>query len=379
MSQKSSVNTSANDGTAFIPDLCQVQAVLRIVMATELGALLFTLIHSGPATFDWQFLALTSLFMLWIALTSAAVLCSCRHWLARRRTSSQARWAYLLVIAVTVIYALCAELVRLQVWTQADFAWLQQLHVRFLLYCGIISAILGGVVLRYLYLQHLGTQQEKASLEARVQALQARIRPHFLFNSMNSIAGLIPIDPQQAEDAIIDLSELFRSALKPAVNLLPLRTELEVCERYLRIEKLRLGERLTIQRDINPASERVLLPPLCLQPLLENAIYHGIQPRPDGGVLGMRVYEQKQCLYIEVTNPLPTPAADEFTGATARMRKEHHSHNGNQVALANIRSRLQAFYGDRAALKTSQQDRQFTAVLRIPLQEDRDEPSRIHS
>lgn len=351
--------SSGTELTAFIPDLCQVQAVLRIVMATELGAILFTLIHSGPSTFDWNFLALNSLFMLWIALTSAGILCRWRETLAKRPASSQARLAFVVVLSVTLVYALLAEGVRLQVWMQPDLRWLSELEPGFLVYCLAISAILGGVGLRYLYLQYLSSQQQQAGLEARVQALQARIRPHFLFNSMNSIAGLIPLDPHQAEEAVIDLAELFRTALKDSHDLVPLHQELEVCQRYLRIEKLRLGDRLTMDWQIVPGLETLRLPPLCIQPLVENAIYHGIQPRPEGGTLSLRIYRQKDAYYIEVTNPLParTPASESVSA----------EHQGNRVALDNIRSRLEAFYGNQAVLKTSRQDDKFTAIIRIPL------------
>ncbi len=377
---------------ALLPDLCQMPAILRVVMATELGALLFTLIHSGAGAFDWQFLALCSLFMLWIGLSSAALLCACRHWLARRTLSSQARMAYALVIGVTLVHALLAELVRLRAWGRDAPGWFSQVDGSFLLHCGLISAILGGVVLHYLYLQHQSALQARAGLEARVQALQARIRPHFLFNSMNSIAGLIPIDPQRAEEAVIDLAELFRSALQEPSRLVLLRTEIEVCERYLRIEKLRLGERLTVTWDLASLPANLRLPPLCLQPLVENAIYHGIQPSPAGGELKIRVYLQQRCLYIEVTNPLPavTPAVPEPLphaatgtpanpqGAARQGTDRRTRHQGNHLALDNIRSRLQAFYGERAALKTSRQESCFTAVLRIPIEEAVHDAPRVH-
>lgn len=354
--------SSGTELTAFIPDLCQVQAVLRIVMATELGAILFTLIHSGPSTFDWNFLALTSLFMLWIALTSAGILCRWRETLARRPTASQARLAFIVVLSVTLVYTLLAECVRLQVWSQKDLHWVSDLQPGFLVYCLAIAAILGGVGLRYLYLQHLSSQQQQAGLEARVQALQARIRPHFLFNSMNSIAGLIPLDPHQAEEAVIDLAELFRNALRDSREQVTLHQELEVCQRYLRIEKLRLGDRLAIDWHITPGMDTLRVPPLCIQPLVENAIYHGIQPRPEGGTLRLRVYRQKDAFYIEVTNPLPDSKPQRLVPS-----EPESGHQGNRVALDNIRSRLQAFYGDQAVLKTSRQDDKFTAIIRIPL------------
>lgn len=351
----------ADDPDGFIPDLCQVQAVLRIVLATTLGALLFTLVHSGPGHFDWLYLALTALFMLWVTLSTASVLCLTRRRLARRSAAFQARMAWGLVLIATVLLSVLAEGIRLQVWQTGGPERLQHLDGRFVVHAVLISAIVSGIGLRYLYLQYQASREQQAGLEARLQALQARIRPHFLFNSMNSIAGLIPINADQAEEAVLDLAELFRSALRPVTRTIPLQDELALCERYLRIEALRLGDRLQLQWNISDAVKRWPVPPLCLQPLVENAVYHGIQPLPEGGRLELKAYRQGDYLYVEVINPLP--ASDAANPVTSPR------HEGNQMALANIRSRLQAQYGEQAALKTTRQDTRFTAMLRIPLEE----------
>ena len=139
--------------------------------------------------------------------------------------------------------------------------------------------------LRYNYIQRSLHTREESELHARIQALQSRIRPHFLFNSMNIIASLIPVDPDVAETVVEDLSELFRASLQEEGSEVSIEEELALCRRYTRIEYLRLGERLNIEWQIEDAVESVKIPLLTLQPLLENAIYHGIQPMPEGGTI----------------------------------------------------------------------------------------------
>ncbi|WP_020409969.1 sensor histidine kinase [Hahella ganghwensis] len=330
----------------FLPNLCTVQALLFLVLGTEICALLFTLINYGLLNFNWDYFALTSLFMLWVVHTSAIILCQLRKWGRQWSVSQQALVTYGVVIATTTLFAVLAGYFR----TAGKVGW----DYWFVLQAILIAAILTGALLRYFYLQHLWHQQQRSELESRVQALQARIRPHFLFNSMNSIAGLIPEDAEAAEEAVLDLAELFRAALRESSSLVPINDELGLCERYLRIEKLRLGPRLHLEWHIKPLTKAAQVPPLTLQPLIENAIYHGIQPNPSGGTIKITAYEQGTWLYVLISNPIaPHPGSQK--------------HQGNRIAMRNIRSRLQAFFGDQAVLKTSQLDNQFTATLRIPL------------
>ncbi len=330
----------------FLPNLCTVQAMFLTVIGTETCAVLFTLIRSGLQDFNWDYFALASLFMLWIVLTCSVILCQLRrrghHW----SLSRQALVTYLVVIITTAVYAVAASLFL----GGGHLSW----DHWFVLQAILIAAILTGILLRYFYLQHLWHQQQRSELESRVQALQARIRPHFLFNSMNSIAGLIPVDAEAAEEAVLDLAELFRAALKETSSLVLLKDEISLCQRYLRIEKLRLGERLTIDWQLKPLSKAAQIPPLSLQPLIENAIYHGIQPNPAGGTITISAYEQGDRLYVLITNPVV-------------VIDESQKHQGNRVAMRNIHSRLQVFFGDRAVLKQSTMDDNYTVTLRVPL------------
>ncbi len=177
---------------------------------------------------------------------------------------------------------------------------------------------------------------------------------------MNTIASLIASDPQRAEDAVLDLSELFRASLRTSEQLIPLQRELELCQRYLDIEALRLGDRLQLQWHIADGLQNQAIPPLTLQPLVENAIYHGIQPRAQGGIVRVEAQASGDFVYLLVQNPKPEPG-----------------HDGNRMALDNIQARIQALFGDRAVLKHSHQGDIYTVTLRLPAQQtDRDETQR---
>jgi len=217
----------------------------------------------------------------------------------------------------------------------------------------VISGIIAALALRYFYVQQQLRQQEQSELRSRIQALQSRIRPHFLFNSMNIIASLIESDPQTAEVVVEDLAELFRASLNDAGNQVPLGDELMLCERYVRIEALRLGPRLTLDWQLEPVPAGVRIPLLTLQPLLENAIYHGIQPLPEGGTITVRLWFDRQ-VNVEISNPVPAE----------RAIRESQS---NRMALQNIRSRLAVLYGPRAELATEERNGHFFTTLRFPL------------
>ena len=347
VTDSNTLNNSPEE-SLFLPDLCNVHALLFLVIGTETGAIIFAVINSGLQRFNWDYFALTSFFMLWVVLASAFLLCLIRRFQVRTSPKKQAILAYCVVIANTTLFAIASDLVFRQ---QQPDHW----DIWFIIETVLISIVLTGIILRYFYLQYLWQRQQKAELTSRVDALQARIRPHFLFNSLNSIAGLIHEDSDAAEDAVLDLAELFRATLKDASQLVPIRQELELCKRYLRIEKLRLGGRMQIDWRLGELSQAAMVPPLSIQPLVENAIYHGIQPSAEGGKLTINANEQDTYLYVMISNPLPAPDCER-------------NHQGNQMAMVNIRSRLLAFFSDDAVLKSSQLNGLYTATLRIPLQ-----------
>ena len=161
--------------------------------------------------------------------------------------------------------------------------------------------------------------------EARLQALQARIRPHFLFNSINAVLGIVRANPKRAETALEDMSDLFRMAMAYSGDMVPVRHEVELARQYLALEQLRLGERLNVTWHMEDMPEDALLPPLILQPLLENAVYHGIEPLTEGGLIDIRLYRSGNEIHLEMYNP--------------RQEQGDH-HVGNKMALTNIRERL---------------------------------------
>ncbi len=346
---KSELNAQENQETDFfLPDLCKVQAVFILLIVTELVALLFALAHPSKELLEWNYLGLISLFGHWAVLTSAAILCVSRRQLAKLSTNKAATLSFVIILCVTLTYSLIADhFLRPQSGAEID--------ARFIFRNLVISAIIGGITLRYFYLQHQWQQQKQAELRARLEALQARIRPHFLFNSMNTIASLIATNPESAEEAVLDLSELFRATLNNKKMLIPLKDELELCKRYLHIEGLRLGSRMSVEWRLSSYDGSVLIPPLSLQPLVENAIYHGIQPRTEGGVITIESYRKKNTVYILISNPF-----DEVTSGSHQQ--------GNKIALDNIRSRFEAIYQQQAVMKTSQIDGHFTVTLRFPVQ-----------
>jgi two-component system, LytTR family, sensor histidine kinase AlgZ len=192
-----------------------------------------------------------------------------------------------------------------------------------------------------------------ALAEARLMALTARIRPHFLFNSLNAVLGVIRSDPRRAETALEELAELFRSLMRDNRSLVPLSSEISLSRQYLDLERLRLGERLQVRWDVESCPPDALVPPLMLQPLLENAVYHGIEPLGEPGEIQVRLARRQDRLVVEIDNPCgPTESGN------------HHS--GNRMALENIRERLLLFFDLEADLKIDTADHRFRVRIELP-------------
>jgi two-component system, LytTR family, sensor histidine kinase AlgZ len=333
-----------------IPDLCSPQAVLVSILISLLLALTLVLFSAGLFGFDWLELSRAALFILWNMLGSAALLCQLRERIGHWSVARGAMVCYAVILGVCVATNLAYQMVFRELQGVEGRPFDPALLWRDLL----MTAMLGGAALRYFHLQGELLKQQRAELNARIESLQARIRPHFLFNSMNIIASLIAVDPERAERAVEDLSELFRASLREGQTTVPFVDELELCDRYLRLEQVRLGERLRLRRRLETLPAALHVPPLCLQPLLENAVYHGIQPLPEGGEIALNGFMEGTTLCIEIVNPQPAGAQ------TSR---------GNGMALENIRARLAAIYGGAAGLETHSSGGCFRAVLRIPGEE----------
>jgi two-component system sensor histidine kinase AlgZ len=309
----------------------------------------------------WTDLARTSLFLLWIGLAGAASLCLAgRSGLARLSVAQGSAVVLLLITAVVAAVSWCAWLIgRTELLLEIGGAGLfPQNPWTFLLRNVAIGFIVTALALRYFYVTHEWRRNVEMEAAARVHALQARIRPHFLFNSMNTIASLTRSRPAVAEQAVQDLADLFRANLSEKRNTITLEEELEVAHTYQRIEQLRLGERLRVDWKIDSLPPNALLPSLLLQPLLENAIYHGIEPRPAGGTVTVTGDIADGLITVIVRNPV------------GDLQSERE---GNRLALANIRERLGLMYGERALVKSGRFDSEYIVTLRFPHIESRDD------
>jgi two-component system sensor histidine kinase AlgZ len=335
----------------FLPSFCEVRIVFAVVVIAELLAFILALVSPGLLGDPWSDLGLISLFMQWIALTSAALLCISRPLLSRLGNTAAAIVSYLLVLLVTGIVSEVAFWLMMRSTLFNPNAIGN--HALFLFRNLTISTVVAAIVLRYLYVQFQWRQQIQAESRARIQALQARIRPHFLFNSMNTIAALTRSEPAVAETAIEDLSDLFRAALDTSHEQTSLGDEMVLAQRYLNIERLRLGERLAVEWDMDAVPRDLRVPLLILQPLLENAIYHSIEMLPKGGTIRITGESCDGMVHIRITNPVPE------TGA-----RNHQ--DGNHIAQENIRQRLQIAFGAKAGLDISILDGLYQVTLFFP-------------
>jgi two-component system sensor histidine kinase AlgZ len=217
-----------------------------------------------------------------------------------------------------------------------------------------VAAILNALALRYFLARHQLRQRTLSEARARLDVARARLRPHFLFNTMNIIASLIRSAPDKAEAAVVDMADLFRTMLGEDESLIPVNNELAIARKYLDIEALRFDERLQVDWAIGKFPRRAVIPVLTLQPLLENAIEHGIEPNPLGGTIGVRLWEDGETLHIAVTNPLP------------RKKPKPPAGSGRESTLDNLRLRLDSHYGAAARLDIQEDRERFTATVSIP-------------
>ena len=342
-----------NDPQVYLPDFCAATTVLVIILVAELVAIVLTLAaHSVPGTFLTE-LAKMSMYIQWLALLSAALLCRLRPWLE----SFGIVLAF--VIAFFLLELLC--LLMAEVTWQATSKYglsviIDDTHFGFVMRTFAVSSIVVALTMRYLYVASEWRRSIILEAQSRVSALQALIRPHFLFNSMNTIASLTRTDPQRAEEAVEDLADLFRANLGGQKTRTTLKQEFEVAAIYQRIEKLRLGDRLSVRWDINDLPMRALIPSLTIQPLLENAIYHGIELLPDGGEVLVSGKRDGDNLCIQISNPVV---------AGKKSDKE-----GNNMAMSNIQQRFDLAYAGRASVQVESREDEFRVVLTFPNEEN---------
>jgi len=341
-----------------LPDFCEGPAVLAIVLIAELVAIIFAVSRQALHKNFWIDLASSSLFLLWIGLVSAAVLCRSRLWLQQMPATRASMIAIgLLVATVGIVSELVYQVGN--AWNPANLdssLVFPDSHAAFLLRNMVVGFIVSALALRYFYVSAEWKRSIEMEALARIRALQARIRPHFLFNSMNTIAALTRSNPGRAEQAVEDLADLFRASLAEADTMIALRDEVDIARTHQRIEQLRLGARLTVQWDLEGLPMNAPVPSLIVQPLLENAVYHGIEMLPAGGTVYITGRLSDREIQIEVRNPIP--------GASGYGERE-----GNRMALENIRQRLELAWPGRARIETRQDGTEFSARLIFPYAE----------
>ncbi|MGB6055537.1 MAG: histidine kinase [Burkholderiaceae bacterium] len=326
-----------------IPDCCNIGVVFRALLFVNLAVLAAALLQNG-----WQrgLIAFVEAATLTepACLLALAALC-----LLRRPLRSTPRWCQRLLCAL-VPAAATGLLIRL--WS--DYEW----FVLGFASLGVLEAMLAAALLGAA-LQHYFELRARAFspslVEARLQALQARIRPHFLFNSLNAVLSLIRSEPLRAEAALEDLADMLRVLMRDARDMTTMEDEIRLCRQYLSIEKLRLGERLQVSWETAHVSKEMLaraqMPALLLQPLLENAVRHGVEPAAAPAAIKVRIARQLERIEITIVNPL------HGSGEPA---------GGNGLALQNIRERLALLYDVEATLSTSAARGLFEVRLRFP-------------
>lgn len=325
-----------------IPNLCKNSVLFLIILYTQLFAVFLFLILER----NWQleFLGYYSIYLQWCVLGSVALVCFFRQ----RLNTLPANFRVYASSALCFIVFLIVEMIVQQLIVR----YLPQAPEHDLLSLSLAAVIAIFMVHRFIYLLGVSELRDKAEVQSRIEALQARIRPHFLFNSLNTISELAATQPEQAEQAISDLSLLFRASLENINKFHSLDAELNLCRRYIELERWRLGDKLTVNWQSSVAQAKSWqVPKLILQPLIENAVIHGAQS--NGHVeMTIDVKETKQHLSIMVEN----------------LKGQSTERHGNGIAIDNIKERLFVLYDDKQSFKVREQAKVYQVIMRCPKQ-----------
>lgn len=332
----------------LLPEFCRSGTVLRIIILAQALAILLAL-APGVTTEFWSRLGLISLFVHWVTLPLLALLCLFqRYWL--HFSAPTLAWFFLLLLLLIslVVGTFAHQFLQSVCWPGAGN------YHRFLLQVLLMSLLVGviGIQLGTLYVQQ--RLRLDAQARAELDALQARIRPHFLFNSLNTAAELTHRQPDLAEQALLDLASLFRAALH-SDTAVSLEEDLTLARRYLALEELRLQHRLQLEWQVPTQIPALQIPCLTLQPLLENAVRHGIETRSESGLIRLELVTGVDAVTLLIENP--------------RGQGRPHS-GGNGIALSNIRRRLELMYGDAARLTAVMNSDSYSLKLTLPLRQD---------
>ena len=322
---------------ASLFDACHVGVVLRVVLFVQAVAGVGVMFGAaGPLDWFFRFSLLTA-GMLPATLAWLIAVCAFKRRLGRLQVRYQ--WVVgLLMGGAAGVYG-CSLLALMELAQPSSQWWAS----------GAAGVLLSAMVLAGLFWRTKAIAP--AATAARLAELQSRIRPHFLFNTLNSAIALVRAEPAKAEAVLEDLSELFRSALADPAESVTLKQEIALAQRYLEIEKIRFGERLRVQWRLDVSADAARLPPLLLQPLVENAVRHGVEPSASGAQIWISTLRRGSRVVVKVTNSAPSGCGLP----------------GNGLALINVRERLLLLHDVQARFKTATKDGLFQVRLEIPL------------
>jgi two-component system sensor histidine kinase AlgZ len=336
-----SINQNAY--SSALPNFRNLGILFRILVAVNVFAAAAALVKAGDARMLWEELLEISAVVQPLLIASLLALVVLNDILKRLPYAFGLAAVFALEMTLTAMLYGAGKSFH-----AAEFAPLPRYWV--------LVALATAALLFYFHLR--GRALSPALSEARLQALQARIRPHFLFNSINAVLSLIRQDPRRAEAALEDMADLFRVFMADNRELAPLAREVELCRQYLELEQLRLGERLKVEWHVEKMPSDALIPPLVLQPLLENAVYHGIEPRMEPGMVSINIYRARDQVHAVLRNPY-------------QQQGGHHA--GNKMALANIRERLQLHFDAEATLATRVGDDTYQVHIVMPYVKGREQ------
>lgn len=335
-----------NNRQVELPNFCHLGVNLRIALTVEAALVAGVVARAADvAAFRAEFVALSALAQPALLLTLLA-LCA-----AGPRLRGL---PYRLGVGFTLLLAVIVPLLAAR-GLNPLLGGVQQIPLPGM---AVFALLLGAGLLGYFNLR--ARALSPAITEARLQALQARIRPHFLFNTLNAVLSLVRSDPRRAERALENMADLFRALMRNASQLAPLEDEVALTRAYLELEQLRLGDRLRVAWHIDNMPGEALIPTLVIQPLVENAVYHGIEPMPDGGEISLNLYRSADKVHIVVRNPVATGASP---------------HKGNRIALDNIRERLLLHFDLDAQLKLEPLGAVYQVHIVIPYTHERIQPA----
>jgi two-component system sensor histidine kinase AlgZ len=332
-----------NHPSDALPNFRNLGVTLRMLLLGNALALLAALLQANDTT-DVLLRMMQIATMLTPVLLGSLVLL----WLAQPALNKLAYWQGVLAVnALVGLFTLFTCLFAGEFFRPDSAGYFDTVR------CVLLSVAMSSLLLMYFRLR---ARVLSRSLEdARLQVLRARIRPHFLYNTINTVLGIVRAQPRLAETALEDMADLFRMAMSDPQDQVALRGEISICKQYIALEKLRMGDRLCVDWQIQEMPEDALIPVLLLQPLLENAVYHGIEPLIEGGTILVSLKRQGGELQIVVENPVPV--ADL-------------SHTGNQIALQNIRERLALLFDIEASYQVTRGHGFYRVEITLPYAKD---------